>query len=542
MEFFPHHGFARRTLRFLGRRSSDLCSDSRPLNPRPVRIADQSLAGVPRRRVRVAAPSIEGTIAVVVALLLALAAARKLTQSDGDLFGHIAFGREVLRASAVPRSSLLGFADTSVPSVSPAWGAATLFALLYRTGGLALIAALIACVAGVTHGVGALYLKRRAVDPVLIVGASMLGFLLAASHWLARPHALSIFASAVLLLLLERGKRSALFAIPVLFAFWCNVHGGWAFGLIVLGAYTVGATFDGILQMPACRTEIVQLWGVLTLSVAATLLNPFGYSLHIAVLQTLTDASVAGVINEYQPPSLSNPIDVVFFLLLAVSIVGIIASRRRLPTAHGLVIALCSVFALRAGRNISLFGVVAWPLLVVNLSPLIAPYLERLSFHRAVAEFAGRSSRSRLAAVVMFFVVCVGLNRGEVAGVTVIDGRVDGERFPSHAVAELRTHALDRPLLTTWTWSGYVPFAWDQKRTYFDPLFFSPATLRAFGTMLLAKDGWRAELQEHRVDMVMLPPSVPLRDSLRADAGWHVSIEDSTATVFERIAPSAPRP
>ena len=62
-----------------------------------------------------------------------LSAAIPLTQSDGDLFAHIALGREIL-VSGVPAR------------VTPAWGSAMLFALAHEFGGLPFIVAITALV------------------------------------------------------------------------------------------------------------------------------------------------------------------------------------------------------------------------------------------------------------------------------------------------------------------------------------------------------------------------------------------------------------
>jgi hypothetical protein len=52
--------------------------------------------------------------------------------------------------------------------------------------------------------------------------------------------------------------------------------------------------------------------------------------------------------------------------------------------------------------------------------------------------------------------------------------------------------------------------------------------------MLLTRAGWRDQLTTSGVDVVILPPGVPLGDSLEQDIDWNQWHRDPTATVFGR--------
>ena len=481
-------------------------------------------------------------MAISVAVVLLFAATTALTQSDGDLFAHIAFGREILTRQAIPDASVLGFAPAAaLPLVAPAWGSAAILAMLDRMGGLTMVAAFTAVLAGATHGALASLLKRHRVDSVALLLASMLGVVLVSSHWLARPHAFSLATSALLIILLDRGTWKAAAAIPALFVLWTNLHGGWLFGIIVLSAWTLGTIVEHLLDWPSAAARPWQPPALaLALSLPATLANPYVLALHKAVLASLADASIGRVINEYQPPSFRNPSDLVFFVLLALTVLLMVRARRWPPLPWLFVMLLTTAFALRAGRNISLFGVTAWPLLTLHLAPEVSPWLRRFSVSASQGaspnDVRACAPAGRWSAAVFALLLLLGAMGGRVAGATLIDGRVDPRRFPVEAARRLRADSISGSLLTTWTWSGYVPYAWHGRRTFFDPLSFSARTLDSFGTMLLAQPGWRGELDAHAIEWVMVPASVPLGDSLRHDAAWSTWHEDSTALVLHRVA------
>jgi hypothetical protein len=457
-------------------------------------------------------PALMATV-VCVALVTSSTA---LTQSDGDLLAHIALGRRILQ--------------TGIPApVTPAWGAAMLLALLDRAGGLSLIAAGVAILAAFTHAMLLDVVLQRSVPLRIALPTAMLGVVFAASHWLARPHAFTIAASAMLIVLLARGDRGdrgqgmdrrASLAIPPLFALWANLHGGWSFGLILVACYAM-----------ARRTRPSLL--LLIASALATGLTPFGVRLHLAVLQTLRDATIARVINEYQPPSLDHPQDLLFLVTLAIAAVALLRTVSRAaarPTIWALLVIIVSAAAaLRAGRNIALFAVTGWPLLVMSLAPRSAITASPVP--------PPPSGRWPIPMAIAAAGLLLGVLGGQAIGIPAIRTPVSPTRFPVGAVQAVQRANLTAPVLTTWAWSGYVPYAWPGRRAFFNPLAFTPAEVRALGRLLLAQPGWRRTLDSLAIGLAILPPDAPLADSLRAEPTWPAWYRDPTATVFERRAP-----
>jgi hypothetical protein len=469
-------------------------------------------------------------VALIVMALFAFAEGVALTQSDGDLFAHIRLGQVILGGSSIPPTSVLGF-SFSAAAVYPAWLAAVWFATLYRVGGLALVVAATAVVAGLAHGTVSVLFRRRGLSWRANLLASLLGLALAASHWLARPHEFTLLFAALLLVLLETPGTWVAIASGVIFLFWANLHGGWAFGLVLLGCYVAGDMLE-ILRSEnrlAWRNRLTRDSLALTFSALATFCTPYGFRLHQAVLSTLSDRSVATLINEYQPPGLSALPDILFFGVLALSLLAILGSRRR-PSFPGLLaILITTFFALRAGRNIALFGLVAWPLIAMHL---LSPRTESDPVTKT-----GDSVRARVGLIAAPFaaaLVLLGALHGRVGGRLLIADAVDADRFPVVAVRRLRETANPENTLTTWVWSGYVPFAWPGKRVFFDPLLFSPTILDRFGDMLLTRAGWRQQLDASKVGVVLLPQGVPLADSLAKDIAWTQWHRDETAVVFVR--------
>jgi hypothetical protein len=480
-------------------------------------------------------------VAVIVMALFAFVEGVALTQSDGDLFAHIRLGQIILGQHRIPSTSVLGF-SFGTGAVYPAWLAAVWFALIHALGGLALIVASTAVAAGIAHGGISLFFRRRGLSPRSNLIASLLGLALASSHWLARPHEFSLLFSALLLLLLELSISWMPLIVGALFILWANLHGGWAFGLVLVACYVAGDALELARNSGrvAWRPRLSRDALAFACAVVASFCTPYGFRLHQAVLATLSDRSVATLINEYQPPGLSALPDILFFGVLAFSVLSIVASRRRPPFTTVVVLLVSTVFAMRAGRNIALFGIVAWPLIAVHLMQPLTDIA-----NNSVEQPATSEPLRRIGIVAVPFAVVLlflGVAHGSVAGRQLIPDSVDSNRFPTAAVDRLRAAGNQQATLTTWVWSGYVPFAWPGKRVFFDPLLFSPAILDEFGQMLLTQKGWREQVARQALGVVMLPPGVPLADSLMRDINWTQWHHDGTALVFiRRELPAADR-
>ena len=484
---------------------------------------------------RSAGPAIPVAVGIAVAALLAFGASVPLTQSDGDLFAHIAFGRRVLSDGALPITSVLGFAATPTPAIAPAWGAATLFAALERWGGLGIIAACVAVLAGATHGALARFLRSRGAGATHVLVISLVGLALASSHWLARPHAFTLAASAALIILLEANDRRWLWLVPPLFAVWSNLHGGWVFGIIVLGCYVIGSCLAHFLGRGDHHATFAHTYTILfAASCIATLCNPYGIQLHAAIWRSLSDPSVASVINEYQPPSFRSPTDLLFFAVIVAASAGLAMSRHLPPLAWTLVALVGALFSFRASRNISLFAVTAFPLMALHFSADIARWKPRSTLAADLAKYDATHEKGGWWLLAYAVILLVAASGGRIGSVQLIANAVESGRFPVAATRALDEERIDRPLLTTWAWSGYVPFASPGRRTYFDPLSFTPETLRAYGTILLTRSGWEHTLDSLGVDLVLAPPTLPLADSLVVSREWRVRRRDRFSTLFER--------
>jgi hypothetical protein len=481
------------------------------------------------------APSAFDLIFLVVAPLTAIRGTVKLTQSDGDLSAHIRMGETILSTGHIPTHSLASYTAASDYMVAHAWLSEIVFAMLYRLGGLPLLSVVTGILVGLTHGAIALFLRRRGVDPRWAFLAALLSLSLGSTHWLARPHMFSIVLSAVTLFLLESERRGRVFYFLPLFALWANLHGGWAYGLIMIGTFIIG----DLLEAWASRddrgrwlTAAKENSAALGLGALATLANPYGIRLHEEVFSAVTSSSLAMNIAEYLAPDFQDagqwP-----FLLAVLATVGLFAfGTRRIQFPSLLLILMSLFFALRSFRNIALFGVTAWPLIALHVSRSWPRPRKPFPFFTEFARLDPNSLVGILAIPVAILMLGVGLNHGSLGGLQIIPDRFSPKAFPTQAVAKAREARLDGRVFDAWGWGGYIMYAWPEARLHVDPLKFNQETIRSYSIIEDMQPGWHKEIARWQIRTIIVHSKSPTARGLALDSGWKVWYKDSTATVF----------
>ena len=483
-------------------------------------------------------PSAADLIFFIVAPVAAIRGSVRMTQSDGDLAAHIRMGQVILGEGRIPTHSLSSYTAASDHLVAHGWLSEVLFASLFNMGGLPLLSVLTGILIGATHSAVALFLRKRGVDSRWAFVAAMMSLALASTHWLTRPHMFSIVGATITLLLLESTARNRNVYFVPLFALWANLHGGWLYGLIMIGAYIIGALAEGALGRPE-RTE----WFVkarkdsvaLVLACAATILNPYGLNLHREVLWAVTSSSLATNISEFMAPNFQELLQVPFLLALLMTVGLFALGTRRIQLPRLILILVSLAFALRSFRNIALFGVTAWPLIALH----VADSFPRGRRFRLFGEFARLDPFSRVGVLIVptaAILLLLGLNRGSVAGNQLIPESFSPRTFPTRAVTLAKTAGLEGRVFDAWRWGGYIMYAWPEARLHVDPLKFNARTIKSYGVIDDLDPGWQQELERWQIKTIIINPKSRMAKGLALEPKWKVWYRDSTAVVYRPSA------
>lgn len=276
---------------------------------------------------------------------------------DSDVWWHLAIGRRII-ATGIPAREPLSFLPAAHPWVGQQWLYEVLLVRLESLGGPGLMSLVMGTVASL-----ALYLASQAVPADRRPAgrwaalAMLLSGAVAAQLLGVRGQVVSLLGAAVVLLAVSRcaeGRRGLLRALPLLFALWANLHAGFVVGLAIL---VVGVV--ALRVPPRIRLEMA----VITLAcTAATLLNPAGVGLWGYIAETFSSPTLVNVVTEWQSPDFHNLWLRLFELEAMLAVVVLTLSPRRSLFIPGLA-ALALIASLQSQRNVSLFALVAVPLL-----------------------------------------------------------------------------------------------------------------------------------------------------------------------------------
>ena len=215
----------------------------------------------------------------VLGTALLLFAALSATRADADLWGHVRFGLDILRDRTLPTIDPYSFTQDR-PWINHEWLSEIQMALAYRGLGSAGIALLKGSLASVVFFL--VWNSLTGVRAEVRVGVLVL-VALGTIHMTAtlRPQLWSLLSMTVLCRTLVRGDmRSLAWVLPVLFALWANLHGGWVVGFGVLGAWAVG---DSLRNFRGIRPWV----GIGSACLLATLATPYGWRLWEFLFETV---------------------------------------------------------------------------------------------------------------------------------------------------------------------------------------------------------------------------------------------------------------
>jgi len=290
-----------------------------------------------------------------------------ITQVDPDLWGHVRFGLDIIDTKAIASHDPYSF--TSDRSwVNHEWLAEVFMGGAYRLAGAFGLVLLKTGVYATALVCASLALRRvawRPIDHDLLILLAIMATFPRAHDMRPQVFSLALFAALLLVLVTaDRGRFRPLLAVPLLMAVWANLHGGWIVGLATLGAWVLVRLVRPVEGGPSRA----MLAGVGLVSVAATLINPYGVGLWTFLRDTVGLSRPD--IRDWQP-LFELPLGFILLVgvVFAVAAVAVVKAGRKLDPAYGLMVGVLAFATIKVSRNDAFFG-----LAVVML---LGPYLGR---------------------------------------------------------------------------------------------------------------------------------------------------------------------
>lgn len=453
----------------------------------------------------------------LVAALVAPAVAT--TFADPDLWGHLRFGLDVLARGQLGLVDSYSFTQDR-PWINHEWLSELMLGIAYRLGdtaGLVVLKTILVAVALTVIAEalkGAFPVVAGAVIVVVAWGTMQLDLT-------PRPQVWTFIGVCVLCrLLLLPPRRAWLLYVPLLFAVWVNLHGGWIVGAGVLAVWTVCH-----LRPEEPRRLIAS---VAVLSALATLINPYGWDMWRFLLQTVRPSRD---ITEWQPLSLF-PLHVTLpYLLTGVTALFATVSRHRPGTDRLAIILLLGIGGVRVNRIA--------PLWVAATAVLLSPTLTAWSAAVPKQWWTFRVSTRPAVALLMIPGLCAVLAAGLEVRRAVRCIGIAGSWVPDPvAGATLSSAPLRGTMVTSFEWGEYV--LWHLSpgvRVSIDgrrETIYTEEVLQKYGELFRQTPSGIAYLRTLNPTYVWMPAALTrLRDALVQD-GYRLDLETKQSFVAVR--------
>jgi len=475
---------------------------------------------------------------------------------DCDTGWHIRAGEWILANHRVPVRDIFSFSKPGQPWYAWEWLADVLWAWLTAHGGLAALVLFCALLLSATFTL--LYqLARKKANPVAALAVTMAAAAASSVHWLARPHLFTLLFAVLFYMVLERerdGRRRVwgapfLVLLPAATVVWTNLHGGFVVGIAMIGAYAAGELLR--MAFAASPQERLAAWGAARrymsgcgLCLAASLVNPYFYHLHVHVFQYLRDPFQSEYILEFLTPSFHHPLAIFFEILLLGSAATAAWNLSRRNFIDPVLMALWAHGSLLATRNIPLFAIVATPPVAAALQHWIeslplsnsAGWLRAAArkYIRVTAEIAGVDAIGRWHPASALGVLAVAALMFAPHPPAKFRAEFDPKSFPAAAVDTLGADPSAR-IFASLQWGDYLIYRlYPRTRVFLDgrsDFYGADFEKNAFGVERVNYD-WEKTLNRFAIDTILLSPATPLAGALKESRRWRLVYDDGVALVF----------
>ncbi len=492
--------------------------------------------------------------------------------ADPDIGWHIRTGELILATHSLPRADPFSSTMQGQPWFAWEWLYDILLGILHRAGGLNGVVWLCALLVAAIFALLLSQLLQRGTGLPLAIVLMLLAEAASTIHLYARPHIVSWLFSLLWFVALEHWERSEqgrrprwmLWFFPASMLLWVNLHGGWLFGIALLGIYALAAFVESVRAQKndafaAIRTaHRAHAMGVAWMaSAAATLVNPFGWRLHAHIYRYLSDRYLMDRIDEFKSPDFHGWAERCFAVILMLVLIAFAGHRKKLRLSHLLVVLLAVYAGFYSSRNLPVSSIllvlIVGPMLWENFASLVDKpgawqWVRRCTVR--ISSFSERMStqemqlRGHLWPVVSAaFALAICLQGGWLGSRQLIHAEFDPEKVPVAAVTFLQKEFEEKqpstePVFSTDAWGGYLIYRmYPERKVVVDDRhdLYGSGWIRQYLILTQAEPGWKDVLEQWQIRTALLPTDSTLANLLRElPRDWRVVYEDKVAAVFER--------
>ncbi|MBZ5578931.1 MAG: hypothetical protein LAP40_20410 [Acidobacteriia bacterium] len=373
---------------------------------------------------------------------------------DSDMWWHLAAGKYIWQNHRLPVPDPFAYTtNMGTPfyagelttrhfNLTHEWGMELIYYLVQSSLGFPGLVLFRALLLTVFCGMTGWLAWRRSGGFYRGVAASLVAIILASLFAADRAFLATFVLVTVTVAVFD--TRRILWALPLIFLLWANLHGGYLMGWAIAGAYSAEALYLHFRGTPLPDER--KIWMVSALSVLATVLNPNGVGV-LEVMRHYRDSPMQLSITEWNYPAWWPPD--YYNLLVAGTAVTLLWARRRVRVADWLLFIALGTASAMALRNVIFIAFIGPVLLATYLPAWKRPVW-------VIWEYA--------AAVLVVVSLAMGLSRG-----AMFQLRAAEWRYPAEAADFLIAHGVTGRIFNTYEGGGYLMWRlWPRQKVFID--------------------------------------------------------------------------
>lgn len=321
---------------------------------------------------------------------------------------------------------------------------------------------------------------------------------------------------------------------------WVNLHAAFLLGFVFLAMYALSA-FWRERHAPTWRfTHHLTIISILCL--AASLINPYGYKLHLHVIHYLSNRFLLSNIEEFKSPTPHGAAFWFFLVLVSAIAFAFVRNPRHRRASHLMLALFATASGFYAARNLPVSAL----LLAMVAGPLLSNHAKNESrILKRIRQLGGNLTRLDLnlrghlwPAIAVLFALWAAAHQGRLSSYSVMNAHFDSTRLPIAAVEFIAAQPAAGPVFCPDNWSGYVIYAlYPTRQVVFDDRhdFYGEPMVRHYLKVIRAEPGAQQMLDDWHTRWALVPAGSRSALLLRDSPGWAVRYEDGIAVAFQRI-------
>ncbi|MEM8564768.1 MAG: hypothetical protein AAGF57_21175 [Pseudomonadota bacterium] len=433
------------------------------------------------------------SLVILIAAALLILSYSFTEMAGGDLWWHLAAGRELLQTGSLWMVDDWSFTAHGKDWLNHEWLAGLLYYVWVSVFGLESLVYWKWLMLLATFGALLFALARTSRSPLAALISMVIALAAAAPFLDIRPHLYSLLGFTLLLVFaLER--RPWVPALALLFIAWVNLHGGVLFGLMALA----------ILLFPWRERTTAAFrfaFGVFLICSVAAMLNPSGYKVFLYPLAYAFDSTspfrtIGEWITPFEPGGIQSPL---FFylmwlpLLAPLYLLPAIKSRTGIPWEGIALTMLTLAMALTSRRFIPLFAIS----LAVFLAPLVALILRSLRVQKLSLGFG----------LLALFWGLYRLVPYPVQAGPAFHYLTAHYSFPVEMLNFVATNKINGKVYALWNWGGYIHWRTDgELKVFVDgraDTIYDDETYLQYVAVLSSQPDWIDRIENTEADYVL---------------------------------------